>query len=283
MLRPPESIATLKQNERIFCALEDQHFAASLIENSFNESLAVHVSNIAGPNSLLGSLAMRKGLKPPESFDPLDDSNERTTLTETMALRGPVIYPQRLLTLMDIVVCAAADKSSGWATEINSSPIVVEPPPERRDGSTHLDPDISRGREHYTSVDGLNVHVSVEGRGRVRFGLMRNFLSPEWRIESYTSFPEPNALEKFFREQAAPFTDWVALEPGDVVIFQGKQHRDGDRLGVAHEFVTVEQPRVFDVLMPTWTNDVAIPNTRNRIIETYGLEKLGYQPYDITA
>lgn len=290
-----ESAATSMQAEAIAARLSECSIRNRVIYNPYEEAVAVHV-----PEAITAKDAMANAFRA-AAFAPLalfaEESAEQhefvqRRLANVQAARtvpsglhsGSVYYV--LQHVIDCAVEAATDRK-----QLGTDLFAYET--GGGDAAAHIDFPGSHANPGPDELHGLNIHLTLTGQGEARFGLLREFQSAVTLAEGIGQARQnglssaevnrylaqgsaqetdpriPTALqegvasvERAMQQASEP----VELHPGDVVIFQARQHQAKGLLPTVHQFTTIQQPRWYTVFTPKGAPRTEVIEDRNEIL-----------------
>lgn len=278
--RSPEVQRVVDQTERLQGAFRSEGFTTEVITNPLKEALGVILRQAFDPNQI----TYAKGLDEVLKSDPYDFDAVQA-LRHTLPISGPKLHPRYFLDIVDLAARTAAGTSGvsdGLATNLKSPPRGDDWFTEKGRGlGLHADFVVigNNGIERDVPLHGLNIHATRWGVAEARFGIVRSL---EYDPVLYEAQGEAglkgdrSIQDAVYERLAAPFTDPIQLNPGDILLFQAQQHNDRGIAAVAHDFATLSETRRSDVFSPTLGDTAMVQTQRNDLAALHQLGTWGY-------
>jgi hypothetical protein len=269
--------ALIAQNDRIQAALCEDGIRAEPVTNTLGESIAIIARHYMDTEEIMSSPKLQTG----------NNSDLRSlpnVVGNTFPLSGSQVYPEHFLKRLDLIVQAAANRTEGLAEHLMS--------PSREDSETELwnnaqnfglHADFLGGERLINEgllVHGLNIHYTRLGQYTVRLGMLRRLEHEQQLADISKSYIKKQCLAADLRDAyeqyGAPYAEPLTLMAGDLLIFQGRQHRSQGIVAVAHQFMTTSAIRRSDVFRPELGNRTTVQERRHRLAEQFQLQPMGY-------
>lgn len=275
-----ESDATSRQMEAIASRLGQSYITHEVIYNPYDEAVAVYVPEVISSYEAFSLTYNAMGYAPLQLF--AEENTEQHEFVQrrlvgaqaTRTLPGGMhsgdVYPFGLHSIIDCAVYAATN-----GTQLGTDLHAYES--GGGDAAAHIDFPGSHANPGPDELHGLNIHLTLSGEGEARFGLMREFQSAitlaDGIVQARQDGLSPAEINKYLAQGGTPETDLrmplalregvahvglamqqasapVALRPGDVVLFQARQHLAKKLLPTVHKFSTTQEPRWYAVFTP---------------------------------
>ncbi|MFI6369213.1 hypothetical protein ACIBG0_41710 [Nocardia sp. NPDC050630] len=274
-----ESPESLRQSERVASSLRQAGFDAETILNALREPVAVKVLGVfsAADAAPIVASAADNGRDEAKRIN-----NDELGDVIPYGTRSGEVYPYRVCQVIDVAVRAIMARYDIAGTRMHGPEggLAID----IGDAHPHTDFPGSAADAPIDDVHGFNVHVTLCGKGVVRFSPVRSFArvqniastiriaQREGRsiVEINETFPE------LYADVMASAGDPVSHQVGDVLLFQSRPHRSKGLLPMVHHFESRTDDRWHNVFVPKAGNRDEINIRRARVIDLYHLEKLGY-------
>lgn len=294
-----ESNATSLQAEAIADRLSRCGVENRIIYNPYEEAVAVHVPKVLSARLALGYTYRSMGYAPilEENMD-YNQGFIQQRLAHTRSasrlkpygLQSGQVYPSAVESVIDCAVFAATD-----GTQLGTDLVAYEA--GGIDVPAHIDFPGSFANPPRDELHGLNIHLTLSGVGQAMFGLLREFRSAVTLAEGIKQAREnglsPQEINQYFATAAThdsadsripaalqegvghmeramqEASEPVTLNPGDIVIFQARQHQERQLLPTVHKFDTLEDPRWYTVFTPRGAPATEISNERVELVLDY--------------
>ncbi|MET8797665.1 hypothetical protein ABZV91_14650 [Nocardia sp. NPDC004568] len=161
---PLESNAGSAQVERIAAALTAQRFQATVVVNSLNEPVAVHVSNVFDSSDVAPIVA---AVAPRAQDELARIENVELGHVLPYGMRSGMVYPRGVCDVMDVTVQTITGRDDVVAARLQAPEGGVAA--GIGDSFPHTDFPGNTDDPEATEVHGFNVHVTLAGAGVVRF------------------------------------------------------------------------------------------------------------------
>lgn len=276
---PLESDAGSVQVERIAAALTAQGFRATVIIDSLNEPVAVHVSDVFTDDDVAPIIAAIA----PRAHDELARI-ENTELGQVLpyGMRSGMVYPRGVCDVMDIVVQTITGRDDVAASRLQAPEGGVAA--GIGDSFPHTDFPGNTDDPDTTEVHGFNVHVTIAGAGVVRFSPVRSFAQTQQIADMIQDSKRAGRTVIDINETfPTVYAELMSLagEPtyhstGDMLLFQARPHRRKGLLPMVHHFETRTDDRMINVFVPKAGQRAAIVPRRLELIERLHPRPSGY-------
>lgn len=247
---PIDSRATLERTERIAASLTRWGITNHVLRNSWDEPLAVLVEDGAQASEL-GEIAAAAEIP---DYIPKCGQAEKVQTVWPADLHSGLAYSPKLTDIMDATVQGASGQRDVLACQLGS----------RASGSyigdawPHIDFPGALDNYRRGLLQGVNVHVTLNGEGAVRFGHIRSWQQVrnigDFVLDALKEDTPPLAIDvmiayNIYKQASYNLTPYASLIAGDVLIWQAATQWP-DHLPVIHDFASLNDKRSYAVFTP---------------------------------